>query len=671
MFDATRGLIYASVNGAAPMYANTITAIDPTTGAVAWSVPAGSEPALMALSDDGSTLWVGINGAFSIRKVLLNTTPPTVGPLIALPIVSSYSGAALLDALVPVPGAAASVVAGVGGEGLSEVTILDDGVPRLNNIHNNNVPGALAEGPPGYVFGVSSLGSINLDVIGILAGGPSIAAYSGLLSFGGQPLYRGGRLYFSGGDVLDVTNIAAPTRIGAFAFSGLIAAVGANHLVMLNGPSPVSQNASGTLRILETDTFTQTASAPIPSTLFGFSSSVTGMVYAGGDAVAFIVNSSPLAPNNLVIAHAAILGLAAGGGPVGAGGQSGSGGAAGAGGGGHSGAGGAGGSGGAAGGPPLSVHELDVHGQHMVYAPSRALLYVSAGAAATVNPNTIEVVDPTTETIVSTIPLGKDPGPLALSDDGSTLWVGLTGDKAIRSVDLTTATPTVNPEHALPSTSSVYPATARALAVLPGTRTAVAASVAGTVVILDDGVPRANTGVATLSVDHVVAGPAGYLFGANTSDTGYDFTSFSVTSAGATRLADVPDLIQSNVNDFLYWSGRIYGYWGEGLDISDPTHPKRAGIFDYQGAIAGRDATHLLMMSWSSLIGTSQPQAIRVLDTTTFTSTASLPVPTTLVSGASEFLDLWYLGGDRAAFLTQDYNSGNRLFFIETPVIAQ
>lgn len=309
-FDGSRALIYASVSGSAPTYANTIVALDPATSAVVWSVPVGSDPNLMALSDDASTLWVGLDGAYSIVKVSLGTAPPTVGPAKLLPQPSTFSAAALVTALVPVPGAAASVVALVSGEGLSEVDILDDGVPRLNSIRSNTAPNFLAEGPPGYVFGVGSVGTVNLDVIGILAGGPSIAAYSGLLSSGGQPLYQAGRLYFSGGEVIDVTNIGAPARIGAFAYSGAMAVRSADRLMMLAPPPLTPQGALATLRILETQTFTQTASAAIPGT--GSSTGITGslghLTYAGGDAVAFIVTADLQSPPRLVIAHAAMVG---------------------------------------------------------------------------------------------------------------------------------------------------------------------------------------------------------------------------------------------------------------------------------------------------------------------------------------------------------------------------
>ena len=79
-----RNEIYASVSGDAEVYANTIVVVDPTTSSVVSTIPIGSNPGKLALSDDGSTLWVGIDGAHAIRKVTLTSTPPVVGPLLRL-----------------------------------------------------------------------------------------------------------------------------------------------------------------------------------------------------------------------------------------------------------------------------------------------------------------------------------------------------------------------------------------------------------------------------------------------------------------------------------------------------------------------------------------------------------------------------------------------------------
>jgi hypothetical protein len=64
------------------VFANSIVPIDPETGTLGMPVPVGSEPYRMALSDDATTLWVGLNGAGAIRRVALPALVP--GPLTSL-----------------------------------------------------------------------------------------------------------------------------------------------------------------------------------------------------------------------------------------------------------------------------------------------------------------------------------------------------------------------------------------------------------------------------------------------------------------------------------------------------------------------------------------------------------------------------------------------------------
>ena len=107
-YSASRNLIYVSVPGDAPAYPNTIVAVDPTTSSVAWALPVGSNPGPLALSDDGSTLWVGIDGANAFRKVTLSSTPPVVGPLHRLPMADAFRYF-FAASIVPLPGAPLSV----------------------------------------------------------------------------------------------------------------------------------------------------------------------------------------------------------------------------------------------------------------------------------------------------------------------------------------------------------------------------------------------------------------------------------------------------------------------------------------------------------------------------------------------------------------------------------
>jgi len=55
-----------------------------------------------------------------------------------------------------------------------------------------------------------------------------------------------------------------------------------------------------------------------------------------------------------------------------------------------------------------------------------------------------------TAAVTSIVPVGNDPQPLALSDDGSTLWVGLAGDHRVRRMTPGT-TPVPGPAYALPT----------------------------------------------------------------------------------------------------------------------------------------------------------------------------------------------------------------------------
>ena len=107
VYNPQDGMLYVSVPGLAPLYANTITRVNPVSGAIGPSVPIGSEPRKLALSSDGTALWVGLDGAGAIRKVDLGSF--TAGPQFTLgsdPFVGPY----FVDDMEVIPGAPNSVV---------------------------------------------------------------------------------------------------------------------------------------------------------------------------------------------------------------------------------------------------------------------------------------------------------------------------------------------------------------------------------------------------------------------------------------------------------------------------------------------------------------------------------------------------------------------------------
>ena len=77
LYVAAHDLLLASLpSGAGFPIGNSIAEIDPATGEIRFSVWVGSEPGRLAVSDDGSTLYVGIDGAWSMRSVALPSMTP-------------------------------------------------------------------------------------------------------------------------------------------------------------------------------------------------------------------------------------------------------------------------------------------------------------------------------------------------------------------------------------------------------------------------------------------------------------------------------------------------------------------------------------------------------------------------------------------------------------------
>ena len=73
IYDSFSRKIYASVPSSAGLYGNSITVIDPFSGATGPSVYIGSEPNKLALSHDGEYLYIGLDGAAAVRRFHIPT----------------------------------------------------------------------------------------------------------------------------------------------------------------------------------------------------------------------------------------------------------------------------------------------------------------------------------------------------------------------------------------------------------------------------------------------------------------------------------------------------------------------------------------------------------------------------------------------------------------------
>ena len=73
IYEPVSGMIYASVPSSAGSNGNSIATIDPTRAAITRRVFIGSEPDVLAASDDGQFVYAGLDGADAVRRYTIAT----------------------------------------------------------------------------------------------------------------------------------------------------------------------------------------------------------------------------------------------------------------------------------------------------------------------------------------------------------------------------------------------------------------------------------------------------------------------------------------------------------------------------------------------------------------------------------------------------------------------
>ena len=186
--------------------------------------------------------------------------------------------------------------------------------------------------------------------------------------------------------------------------------------------------------------------------------------------------------------------------------------------------------------------------QDIAFDPVRNLFYLSVGATAATNPNSIAVLDPSTGAITSVVPVpaGSEPNLLAISDDAQFLYVGFDGTSSVQRYTLPALKPDVNIP--LGTDPDFGPYFAVDLQVAPGAPHTIAVSrgvqnfafiAEGGLVIFDDATPRpmkvpAGIGTGDLLDTFQWTSDATTIFAADTESGGANlFYKIPVTSAGA------------------------------------------------------------------------------------------------------------------------------------------
>lgn len=255
--------------------------------------------------------------------------------------------------------------------------------------------------------------------------------------------------------------------------------------------------------------------------------------------------------------------------------------------------------GGSAGAPPLQppsgpLLPLALRGATtMVSDPVRSRLYVAIGSGARAYSSSIVTFDPDAGAVIADLPVTVNPDALAISDDGSTLWVGLHESSSVLKVDTSGDVPLAVAEYALPPTDfPPYPHHAGPMVVLPGTSSSLAVSLhydalspslAG-VVVLDDGIPRPQRLPSHTGASRLTNGPDGYLLGFNNLHTGFGVYSISVSGDGLTQ-TEHPNLIAGFTTDIVYESGLLFGTDGAVISLDFPESPFLLGRLPVLGQV--------------------------------------------------------------------------------------
>jgi hypothetical protein len=214
VYNANDGLLYASLPVSSDgSGGNSVAGIDPITGNIVRQIFVGSNPNKLALSTDGTQIFVGLDGAGAVAQVDLNKGavvnqfslgggPGVYNP----PYTAAY--------LAAVPGEPNSVAVAANGSflGGSGVTIYDSGGARGNS------SSGVGDGPLTFGSSSSILYMVNGSTIEQLTvGSTGISAATALANSDGAQVisiqYDNGQLYLSTGQVF---NASTGALLGTF-----------------------------------------------------------------------------------------------------------------------------------------------------------------------------------------------------------------------------------------------------------------------------------------------------------------------------------------------------------------------------------------------------------------------------------------------------------------------
>ena len=208
----------------------------------------------------------------------------------------------------------------------------------------------------------------------------------------------------------------------------------------------------------------------------------------------------------------------------------------------------------------------------IVYDPVRDVIYASVDDTDTTYPNKLVTVDPETRTVTASYSVGTQPASLAISADGTALFVGVDGQGAVTKLALPSMTQQWS--YTFGTYFASYVMLAGDIEVLPGSNDSIVVSrrvsglspsLAG-IVVVDGGVARPTAGPGHIGSNTLAFDPDGTrLYGADTETSP---TSFYVNSIDATGVSGRTQHGIGGGGEIVYHDGRVYAARGQILDVT-------------------------------------------------------------------------------------------------------
>jgi len=208
-----------------------------------------------------------------------------------------------------------------------------------------------------------------------------------------------------------------------------------------------------------------------------------------------------------------------------------------------------------------SIQSLALPTNDLVFDSKRGVLYATTYASADAG-NSVVTIDPASATVTAALPVGDVPSVLAISDDGSALYVGVGTPTAdtVRRIDL--ASMTLGPAVSLGS-NAISQLSAGQIAAVPGSSTQYLVSLrqpgfqpdyAG-MALYDGGTRLAYLDSFYGSGDSIAFSSPSIVFGCSNYQAPSDLIKYGVSSAAITPGTDVMGLITDGQRTRIVFNG--------------------------------------------------------------------------------------------------------------------